>query len=175
MLMVYLLFIFCVLFIRIFAGYDSRFQSEKSIVIKNPTLRLLLLDSTSFFSGTKRLKKDINKMSIYGLTYYIAAACVLTVNLVLMFVPPIPTEPWVIETSKFIMYTDTLNKKISAIAIFLLLCAVFGWMAVLITRFSKESEKGWIKILTYSVALITILTVIFFSAYMLKELVCSFI
>lgn len=175
MLMVYLLFIFCVLFIRIFAGYDSRFQSGKSIVIKNPTLRLLLLDSTSFFSGTKRLKKDINKMSIYGLTYYIVAACVLTVNLVLMFVPPIPTEPWVIETSKFIMYTDTLNKKISAIAIFLLLCAVFGWMAVLITRFSKESEKGWIKILIYSVALITILTVIFFSAYMLKELVCSFI
>ncbi len=174
MLMMYLLFIFCLFFIRILAGYDSRFQTGKYISIKNPVLRVVFLDSTSLFERTKRRQKDRGKMSVVGLVYYIAASVVIIINLVFLLVAKIPIEPWGVETNKFLMYTDTLNEKVCAIAIWLLLLSVFGYMAFLMVRFAKTMEQKWLRIFVRIVAVIMLGVVGCVSVYMLKELVSCF-
>ena len=67
MIMMYLLFLLSLIVCRFFSGYDSRFQNGKYIIINSPKLRMLLVDEMSFFERKKRLKKDINKMTISGL------------------------------------------------------------------------------------------------------------
>lgn len=175
MIMVYLLFIFSIFFIHIFAGYDSRFQKVKYFTVKSSILRAILLDSTSFFSKTKRLKKDQNKMSACGLCLYIAAAVVLMINLVFLIVPDIPITPWGFETTKFIVSTNTLNDKISAIAIFLLLLSIMECFAVSILRTTDKSFPKWIKVLIWSISILMLLVSISASIYFLFELICCFL
>lgn len=174
MIMVYLLFAMSIFMIRILAGYDSRYQSGKFLYVKNKALSKILLDSMSIYSRTKRLKKDKNKMSICGIPFYVAAAAVLLINLVFLFVADIPIEPWGIETSKFIVYATTLNDKIFAISILLLLMSIIGYIAVTIIHSTKETKPKWIKIFVWIVAVIMVLTAVLSSAYFLIELVASF-
>ena len=146
MVMVYLIFALSIFFVRLLAGYDSRFQKGKYISIKNTVLSAILLDGMSIYGTTRRLKKDKNKMSICGIPFYVAAAAVLLINLVFLFVADIPIEPWGIETSKFIVYATTLNDKIFAISILLLLMSIIGYIAVTIIHSTKETKPKWIKI-----------------------------
>ena len=69
MIMMYLLFLLSLIVCRFFSGYDSRFQNGKYIIINSPKLRMLFVDEMSFFERKKRLKKDINKMTISGLVF----------------------------------------------------------------------------------------------------------
>ena len=174
MIMVYLLFAMSIFMIRILAGYDSRYQSGKFLYVKNKALSKILLDSMSIYSRTKRLKKDKNKMSICGIPFYVAAAAVLLINLVFLFVADIPIEPWGIETSKFIVYATTLNDKIFAISILLLLMSIIGYIAVTIIHSTKETKPKWIKFFVWVVAVIMVLTAVLSSAYFLIELVAFF-
>ena len=57
MVMMYILFLFTLIFIRCFAGYDSRRQKGKYIVIKNEILSRLLLDKMMMLEKSYRLKK----------------------------------------------------------------------------------------------------------------------
>lgn len=173
--MMYLILIGCILFIRIFSGYDSRYQKGKYISIKNPILRVILLDSLSLEGSSKRRKKDRNKMSVSGLIYYIAAAVVLIINIVLLIVPKIPIEPWIIETSRFIMYTDTLNEKISAVSIWLLFLSVCGYMILRCIRFSKTIEQKWLRIFVYAVLVFAFCAVGCVCVYIVKEFVICFL
>ena len=94
MVMMYVLFLLSVMFIRGFAGYDSRKQKGKYILIKNQILSTLLLDKMIMLEKSNRLKKDRNKMSVTGLIYYIAASIVFIISIVFALVPDIPSEPW---------------------------------------------------------------------------------
>ena len=174
MIMIYLLFAMSIFMIRILAGYDSRYQNGKYLSVKNTVLSKILLDSMSIYSKTKRLKKDKNKMSICGIPFYVAAAFVLLINLVFLFITDIPIEPWGIETSKFIVYANTLNDKISAISILLLLMSIIAYIAVTIIHSTKETKPKWIKVFAWIVALIMILTAVLSSIYFLIELIASF-
>jgi membrane-bound metal-dependent hydrolase YbcI (DUF457 family) len=116
MVMVYLIFALSIFFVRLFAGYDSRYQKGKYISIKNTVLSIVLLDSMSIYGRTRRLKKDKNKMSLCGIPFYLGIGIVLITNIVFLTIPDMPIEPWGIETNKFIVYANTLNDKISAIA-----------------------------------------------------------
>ena len=174
MIMVYLLFAMSIFMIRILAGYDSRYQNGKYVSVKNTVLSKILLDSMSIYSRTKRPKKDKNKMSIRGIPFYVAAATVLLVNLVFLFIADIPIGPWGIETNKFIVYANTFNDKISAISILLLFSSVIGYIAITIIRSTKETKPKWIKIFVWVVTVIMILTAVLSSVYFLIELVASF-
>ncbi len=174
MIMVYLLFAVLIFTIRILAGYDSRYQNGKFYSIKNVVLSKILLDSMSIYSRTKRLKKDKNKMSICGIPFYVAAGMVLLINFIFLIVTDIPIEPWGIETSKFIVYANTLNDKISAISILLLLMSIIGYIAFTIIHSMKQTKPKWIKVFICIVAVIMILTAILSSFYFLVELVASF-
>ena len=173
--MVYLLFAFSVFFIRCFAGYDSRYQKGKYICIKNSFVSKILLDSTSLLERTKRLKKDRNKISLCGIILYIETAVVLFINLSFFIIPDIPTAPWGVETEKFLLYTNTLNEKISAIAIFLLFLSVMGDMGIAIIETSKDTAPKWIKVLVRGVAIFMILIVLLTSIYLLCELFSCFL
>ena len=174
MIMIYLLFAMSIFMIRILAGYDSRYQNGKYISVKNTVLSKILLGSMSIYSRTKRPKKDKNKMSIRGIPFYVAAASVLLINLVFLFIADIPIGPWGIETNKFIVYANTFNDKISAISILLLFFSVIGYIAITIIRSTKEIKPKWIKIFVWVVAVIMILMAVLSSVYFLIELVASF-
>ena len=176
MKMMYLLFIFGVVFIRLFAGYDSRFQKGKYIVIRNRKLRMLFIDEMSFFARSKRPKKDIDKMTVSGLALYIFSLTVLVLNIVLLcFVPKIPAAPWGIETARFVLYTDTLNEKFSAIAIWLLFLAVIWCLAVSLLRCAKMLKQKWIKVIAYTASFVIFAAVALIAFDMIKELIMCFI
>lgn len=173
MIMIYLLFAMSIFMIRILAGYDSRYQNGKYLSIKNAVLSKIFLDSMSIYNRTKRLKKDRNKMSIRGTPFYAAAFVVLLINFAFLIVADIPIEPWGIETSKFIVYANTLNDKISAISILLLFLSVIGYIAFTIIHSTKETKPKWIKVFVWIVAVVMILTAILSSLYFLIELIAS--
>lgn len=141
MAMMYLLLVLSAALIRFFAGYDSRFQSGRYITVKNTVLSRILTDSTSFFERTKRPRHDRGRMSVAGLVYYAALAAVIAVNAVFLILPPIPSEPWFLETSRLIMYADTLGDKISAAAIGLLMLSVLGYMVLGSARAVKTIKQ----------------------------------
>ena len=140
MIMMYILFLLSLVVCRFFAGYDSRFQNGKYIIINDPKLRMLLVDEMSFFERTKRLKKDINKMTVSGLFFYIYSLVTLILSVLLhLVVSKTPIEPWEIETDDFFMYVDTLNEKLSAIV-----KKIFSFQALLIrvTKFKTPKRKS---------------------------------
>lgn len=175
MVMTYLIFALSVIFIRIFAGYDSRIQKGKYITIKNSVLSAILLDSTSFLLKTKRLKKDKNKISTCGICFYAGALAVLIINIVFFLISDIPIEPWGIETSKFLIYANTLNDKISAIAIFLLLLSIIEYIAVSIIQTTADVKPKWVKIFVRIVAIIMIITAGLALIYFLTEMIFYFL
>lgn len=134
---------------------------------------MLLVDEKSFFERKKRLKKDINKMTVSGLFFYIYGLITLVLSLLLnCFVPTTPVEPWKIETYKFFMYVDTLNKKLSAICIWLYFLSVISFVAVLTVRYTIKTEsKKRIKIFTYIVSSIMLVA----GAFILFETIKEFI
>lgn len=174
MLMVYLLFVMALFFIRILAGYDSRYQTGKSLTLKSPVFAALLLDRMSFYERSPRPKKDRNKMSVCGIVFYAAALAVLLVNLVFRILPAIPSPPLTIEASEFFVSVDTLNDKISAIGVFLLALSVLGYLAVAILRAAKEIKPKWVRLLVWVVAGVMLLTVVLSSVALLVEVAASF-
>lgn len=174
MVMMYVLFLLSVIFIRIFAGYDSRKEKGKYIVIKSRILSTLLLDEMDMLEKTDRLKKDRNKMSILGLIYYLAALIILILSIVLALIPNIPCEPWAFESAKFILVADSLNDKIITVAITLLLSAVWDYLAVSIVKFTKDTKPTWLRIFIWITACLMIFVGSFLSVYMLIDLLIGF-
>ena len=156
MVMVYLIFALSIFSVRLLAGYDSRYQKGKYISINNTVLRIVLLDSMSIYGRTRRLKKDKNKMSFCGIPFYLGIGIVLITNIVFLMIPDMPIEPWGIETNKFIVYANTLNDKISAIAILILFTLVIDYIAVSNIHLTKETKSKWIKIFIWIVAVLII-------------------
>lgn len=175
MIMMYLLFLISLVVCRFFSGYDSRFQNGKYIIINSHKLRMLLVDETSFFERSKRLKNDINKMTISGLFFYIYSLITMILSVLLnFFVPKTPIEAWKIETDDFFMYVDTLNEKLSAICIWLFFLSIISYVAVLMVRHNKTVKQKWIKILTYIVSSIMLVAVAFMLFEMIREIVSCF-
>ena len=174
MVMMYVLFLLSVIFIRGFAGYDSRKKKGKYIVIKSRILSTLLLDEMVMLEKTYRLKKDRNKMSTVGLIYYLAALIVLVLSIVLALIPAIPCEPWTFESAKFVLFADSLNDKIVTVAITLLLSAVWDYIAVSIVKFTKDIKPIWLKIFIWITACLMIFVGSFLSVYMLIDLLIGF-
>ena len=175
MVMMYVLFLLSVIFIRGFAGYDSRKKKGKYIVIKSRILSIFLLDEMDMLEKTYRLKKDRNKMSIVGLIYYLVALVVLIISIVFALVPDIPCEPWAFESAKFVLFADSLNDKIVTVAITLLLAAVFGYLAVSIVKFTKDTKPTWLRIFIWITAFLMILISCFPCVYMIVDLIISFL
>ena len=174
MIMIYMLFLLSLIFIRWFAGYDSRRQTGKYVIIKNKTLSTLLLEKMTFLDKNDRTKKDRNKMSVVGLVYYIAAFIVFIISVVFTLVPDIPSEPWAFESAKFILFADSLNDKIVTVAITLLLSAVWDYIAVSIVKMTKDTKPTWLKIFIWITACLMIFVGSFLSVYMLIDLLIGF-
>ena len=174
MVMMYVLFLLSVIFIRGFAGYDSRKKKGKYIVIKSRILSIFLLDEMDMLEKKYHLKKDRNKMSIVGLIYYLAALVVLIISIVFALIPNIPCEPWAFESAKFVLFADSLNDKIVTVAITLLLSAVWDYIAVSIVKMTKDTKPTWLKIFIWITACLMIFVGSFPSVYMLIDLLIGF-
>jgi len=177
--MVYLVFIMSLFLIRLIAGYDSRHQKGKYVTIQNTLLCKVLLSRSVVVERKKRLKKDQNKMSVWGIAFYAAAGVVLLVNLFFLFVNDIPVEPWVIDSTELYIYADTLNEKVSALVVLILfasLAAYFncGWFCYTADTIKAKMPK-WVKIFVSVVVTITLLSVAALSIYFIFELVSCFL
>ncbi len=174
MVMMYVLFLLSVIFIRGFAGYDSRKKKGKYIVIKSRILSIFLLDEMDMLEKKYHLKKDRNKLSIVGLIYYLVALVVLIISIVFALIPNIPCEPWTFESAKFVLFADSLNDKIVTVAITLLLSAVWDYLAVSIVKFTKDTKPTWLRIFIWITACLMIFVGSFLSVYMLIDLLIGF-
>ena len=176
MIMMYFLFLISLVVCRFFAGYDSRFQNNRYIIIKNPKLRKLLLDETSFFERRKRLKKDINKMTVSGLVFYIFSFATFVVSTLLYFIlPKTPIESWEFDTNNFFMFVDTLNEKLAAICIWLFFLILLLCVAIYMIKYAKSIKQKGIKIFTYTVSCIMIIAVMFVVFDIAREFIIVFL
>lgn len=174
MYMIYLLFLLCVLMARLLAGYDSRYLRGKYVVVKNKALQVLLLDGMSIYGRTRRRKSDRNKMSVAGLWLYAALGAVVFVNLVCLVLPGIEIAPWIIDTGEFIVYANTLNDQVSAIAVLLFFAAEIAFVSVTLFCLTKNTEPKWIKWLARGIAGIMLLTALMTAVYLLWTLLSAF-
>ena len=148
MYMLPILLFFILVFARISTCYDSRVSKCKYITVKNNTLAKILIEKESFFDkGKYTLKKDRNKMSIVGLSFYLCVIFIVALTLFFCLLPKIPCEPFEFDATKMYLYADTLNQKIPIILSIILLCSEFVYFAVSLFRYKKEIEQKWIKTL----------------------------
>ena len=81
-----ILLFFILVFARISTCYDSRISKCKYITVKNNTLAKILIEKESFFDkGKYTLKKDRNKMSIVGLSFYLCLIFIVVLTLFFLF------------------------------------------------------------------------------------------
>ena len=113
-------------------------------------------------------------MSFCGFPFYLGIGIVLLTNIVFLIIPDIPIEPWGMETNKFIVYANTLNDKISAIAILILFASVIDYIAVSIIHLTKETKPKWIKVFIWIVAALMIVTATASTIYFVVELISCF-
>lgn len=145
---------FIIWFIRYFAPYDSTFMNEKYFSIKNPIIKVLLIDNTIFFEKTPRPKKDLNKISILGVFLYLYALfSIISSILCYFFVSKSKVDTWIIETKNKNIYIDTLNEYYSA-------CFMYSFYAILAIcigirclQYSKLCKSKLMKILLCSFAI----------------------
>ena len=175
MIMVYLLFAISVLLIHFLAGYDSRYQRTKYIRIENKIICMALIDSMSAWDKTKRPQKDRNKMSLMGIFLWVAVFVVVMVNVLLLIMPDIPIDPWGFETEKFLVSTDTLNEKVSAISIFLLFLGTLGGMVIILNKTALNTEQKWVRWLIGAVNSLLLLLVAGGAIYFVYELILCFV
>lgn len=167
---VILLVVLCYIFMRFFAGYDSRFHSGRYIVIKNPILRALLIDKGAHYRNTNRPKKDINKMTVSGLSLYIVGAVAfVTTVLLLVLLPKTPVDP--LTTEELFVYGDTLNVKLACLCQWLFFLLVFVFMAISIIKFTKKIEQRWLRVLFYVCAVVMMAVCAFAVFFMIQEFV----
>lgn len=174
MYMIYMLFMLCVIMVRLLAGYDSRYLRGRYVVVKNKILQVLLLDGMSIYGRTRRRKSDRNKMSVTGLWLYAALGAVLLVNLVGLMLPSIEIAPWIIDTGEFIVYANTLNDQVSAIAVLLFFAAEIALISLTILRLTKNTEPKWIKWLAWGISALMLLTALAMAIYLLVILFSCF-
>ncbi len=167
---IFLLFVLCYIFIRFFAGYDSRYHNGRYIVIKNPILRALLIDKWAHYEKTYRPKKDINKMTVSGLSLYIVGAATMVVSLLsYLLLPKIPVDP--LTTEELFVYGDTLNVKVACLCQWLFFLLVFVFMAISMIKYTKEIEQRWIRVLSYICAVVMMAVCAFAAFFVMQEFV----
>jgi len=121
------LLIACTLFLaRNIAGYDSRYNNHKYFSIKNKFLASVFLPKSTGFSrhNIKRAKSDFNKMTFVGLSFYICnLIIIISIPVLLFFVPEIKTMPFEMESRYLYIFVDTANEKIPILLTCILLAA----------------------------------------------------
>ena len=113
-------------------------------------------------------------MSVWGIVFYAAAGVVLLVSLFFLFVDDIPIEPWVIDATELYIYADTLNEKVSAIVVLLLLALVVGYTVFRLLGLVKETKPKWVKIFVRVWLLLALFSAVALSGYFLFELLSCF-
>lgn len=169
----WLVFALSLFFIRFLAGYDGRYQTGRACRVKNPFFASLLLDRRSFFERTDRPRRDRDKISIAGISFWVAAALVLLAKALFWLLPDAPLSP--AQTDGFFSYATTRGAKISAIAVFLLHLACLGYMLFVSLRWARKIEQKWLKISVYIVLALAALSVAVVGAELLWELGLCFV
>ena len=117
-----------------------------------------MIEKEGFFDkGKYTLKKDRNKMSVVGLTFYLCTIFIIVLTVAFLLLPEIPCEPFELDATKMYLYADTLNQKIPIILSIILLSSELVYFAVLLFQSKKEIEQKWIKTLIFVSSIIMVL------------------
>ena len=134
-------------FAKTVSTYDSRIHKGKYVVIRNKTIaRLLISKCTPPVRGKQTLKKDRNKMSLFGLVIYLGTLFVILITVILLIIPKVPCEPFLVDSTRLFLYADTINAKIPiCLSLSLFALASVFWFVYWI-RLISDTECKWIKI-----------------------------
>lgn len=149
MYMLPILLIFTVVFARISTTFDSRNSTGKYVTIKRDVLAKVLIAKECILDRRYTLQKDRNKMSVFGLIFYLCNIFIVMLTLILLLLPKIPCMPFEIDATKIYLFADTINSKIPIILTMILLCAEFFYFAIMLFRYIKNVEVKWIKMLIF--------------------------
>lgn len=161
------------------AGYDGRCQ-KRYLLVKNKLLSKILLPKTYTFERKKRPKKDLNKMCMAGIIFYILdLAAVLSVPVFIFCVPDFSVEPLIFESDsrfKWYVYADTLNEKLFIILMMLLLSSKLIYSSICCIRrtYLLERKKSS-RIFLYVICAVLLLIFTLLGVIMIKELVYCFL
>ena len=109
-----ILILLTVFFARCISTYDITLIFKKHIIIKNSNVAKILIDQSRVNSRAKLLKANRNKLTVSGLIFYTAILLfTLTSIILLFFVSPIGSQPYIIDSRFLYLYAETLNQKIS--------------------------------------------------------------
>ena len=86
-----------------------------------------------------------------------------------------PIDPWGFETEKFLVSTDTLNEKVSAISIFLLFLGTLGGMVIILNKTALNTEQKWVRWLIGAANSLLLLLVAGGAIYFVYELILCFV
>lgn len=159
-----------ILCIRFIAPYDSRYMKGKYVSIENPKLCRLLIDRTSFFENTKRLKKDKDKITILGIVLYISSIITVVLSVLsYLFVSKSKIEPWIIETEYGDISLKTLNESYSAGFIVSFLALFVGVIGVRMFQYAKTIRNKWFRWITYIFSVVIIFASVAICGMMVNE------
>jgi|GEM_PF-5559788 len=153
-------------FARCFTSYDSRFSKGKYITVKNKRMAKLLIDRQSFFERRYTLKKDRNKMSVMGLIFYLCVIFLFVITLFFDIIPPIPCDPFGIDTTKMSFFANTINQKVPILLAWIVMCVELFYIGILSYRAVSVVGPKWIKCFVFIIFFVTCII----GGYMLLEL-----
>ncbi len=135
-------------FARLASTYDSRIHKGKYIVIRNKTIaRLFIEKCIDLGRGRQTLKKDRNKMSLFGLIIYSGILFVILLSVILLIVPKVSCEPFLVDSENEFIYTDTVNARISVCLSLSLFSLAVIHMFLCSIRAGLVIEYKWIRVL----------------------------
>lgn len=148
LLMLLLLWVLTLVIARCASTYDSRIHKGKYVVIRNKTIAKYLIEKhIDFGKGRQTLKKDRYKMSVFGLVIYLGVLFLILLSIILLLVPKVPCEPFLVDSEKLFFYADTVNEKIPV-------CLSMSWFGIAVIhmflcsiRICSDIEYKWVRVL----------------------------
>ncbi len=152
-----LIFLFMALFwARAFSAYDSRENNGRYIVIKNEKVARLIIRKEEITTKRDTPIKDRNKMSVFGLAFYLSIMVIALISLVLACSVDIPCDILQVNSENLKFSVDTLNEKIPIVLSLILLCLELLYFLLRHLKTIKEIEEKWGRILLATVMCVAI-------------------
>lgn len=154
--LVLILLLMALFWARAFSTYDSRENNGRYIVIKNKKVARLIIRKEEITTKHDTPIKDRNKMSVFGLAFYLSIMVIALISLILACSADIPCDILQVNSENFNFSVDTLNEKIPIVLSLMLICLELLYFLLRHLKTIKEIKEKWGRILLATVICIAI-------------------
>lgn len=147
-----LLLVFVLVMARANSTYHPHLLFKRYIIIKNETIRKLLIGQHDLVnSRAKNTKSNRNKLTYSGIVFYVLFLVIFCFSLIMTFLPDFPCESFVVKTKHFTFTGNTLNEKLPFIFAVTLLFAETAFHFINTSKYAieKTNAKKFIGVMYY--------------------------